>query len=368
MPAPTLTDGQVTIRALVDGDAQGVLEQCVDPLSQQWTQVPIPYSLTDAHEFIAEHAPQAWESGAEWIFAIEHQGRYAGNIALRDEGLGRAEVAYGSHPWVRGTGAMDRALRLLLDWGFRERRVETVIWRAKVGNWASRKAAWRLGFTVDGPLRHSLPHRGELRDGWFGTLLRGEPLQPRHPWLDVPVLEGEGIRLRPLADSDVPRVMEASRDPLTQQWLGRMPSPYGEDEARFYLEALIEKRATGVGVTWAAADPGDDRFLGSIGLFGYRPGIECEIGFLTHPDERGRGVTTRAVAVLLGYCFEQLKVNRVKAGAAVDNAASRRVLEASGLRQSGVERRTTEVRTGLVDTAVYDVLAAEHRAGTRPQD
>jgi len=362
MPAPTLTDGSVTMRALLGSDVEGVLEQCTDPLSQRWTQVPIPYYLDDARSFVTGHAPHAWESGEEWIFAVESLGRYAGNIALRDEGVGRAEIAFGSHPWVRGTGAMDRALRLLLRWGFHEQEVNTVIWRAQVGNWASRKVAWRLGFTFDGLLRHSLPHRGELLDGWLGTLRRHEPLEPRRPWLDIPVLAGDGLRLRPFTQSDVPRIVEACRDSRTQQWLGRMPSPYGEDEARSYLEHLTGQRATGGGVTWAVADAVDDRLLASVGFFDYEPGVECEIGYWTHPDARGGGVMTRAFAVVMRYCFEQLKVNRVKAFAAVDNAGSRHVIEANGLIHTGVERRGTEVRSGLADVALYDVLAKEYAA------
>ena len=55
-----------------------------------------------------------------------------------------------SHPWARGRGVMERALRLLLEWGFAERDLQTVIWLARRGNWASRRLAWRLGFSFDG--------------------------------------------------------------------------------------------------------------------------------------------------------------------------------------------------------------------------
>jgi hypothetical protein len=50
--APTLTDGTVTIRPHRPGDVRGVLEQSQDPLSQQWTTIPVPYSLADAEVFV----------------------------------------------------------------------------------------------------------------------------------------------------------------------------------------------------------------------------------------------------------------------------------------------------------------------------
>jgi RimJ/RimL family protein N-acetyltransferase len=77
---------------------------------------------------------------------------------------------------------MERALRLLLAWGFEARDLHTVIWWAFAGNWASRKLAWRLGFSFDGSVRQWLEHRGALVDGWVGTLVAGEPLQPREDW------------------------------------------------------------------------------------------------------------------------------------------------------------------------------------------
>ncbi|MGC4108884.1 MAG: GNAT family N-acetyltransferase [Nocardioides sp.] len=363
--APTLTDGTVTLRAHRLDDVQGCLEQCQDPLSQRWTTVPVPYSLDDARRFVTERIPQGWADGTSWGFAVEVDGRFAGTVELRDEGEGRLEVAFGSHPWVRGTGAMERAVRLLVDWGFAERGARVTIWRASRGNWASRKLAWRLGFSFDGTVRASLPQRGELRDGWVGTLLATDDREPKGQWLDVPVLEADGLVLRPWRETDVPRIVEACSDPRTRAWLGRMPHPYDEAEALAWLEHENEGRATGHSVLWAVADPSDDRALASISCFGIVPEVELEIGYWTHPDARGRGVMTRAMARVVRYAFEDLGTRRVMAGAAVDNAASRRVIEANGLRAWGTERLGTTLATGRADCVFYDVLVEEWRQARR---
>jgi RimJ/RimL family protein N-acetyltransferase len=361
--APTLTDGTVTLRAHRGDDAEGVLEQSQDPVSQQWTTVPLTYTLEDAHAFVGEMMPGGWADGSTWGFAVEVDGRYAGTVELRDEGEGRLELAFGSHPWVRGTGAMRRAVRLLVDWGFEEQQARVVVWRAHRGNWASRKLVWRLGFTFDGTVRSALAQRGELRDAWVGTLLATDDRQPKGQWLDAPVLEGEGIRLRPWRESDVPRIVEAASDKRTQEWLGRMPDPYGEAEAHGWLEHHPENLATGSGVSWAVVDPGDDdAALAAIDFFNYTPEKELEIGFWAHPDSRGKGVVTRAMARVMEYAFEELGVRRVMAGAAVDNTASRHVIESNGLRAWGTERMGTTVRTGPADCVFYDVLVEEWRA------
>lgn len=360
---PTISDGVVTLRAHAEVDVEALLEQCRDALTIEGTTVPVPYSLDDAKRFVREITPGAWETGAEWAFAVEADGRYAGTVVLRPMEDRRAEVAYASHPWARGRGLMERALQLLLGWGFDDRGLATVIWWAHVGNWGSRKLAESVGFRIDGTVRHWLPQRGDLRDAWVGSLRADEPRTFRTPWLTTPVLADGGLVLRELTDADVPRIVEACADERTQHWLGRLPDPYTDDAARAFLETVREKRATNGGVTWAITEPeaSGDLLLGNVSVFDHTPEVEVEIGYWAHPSARGQGVLTRALPLVTAYAFETLGVNRVKVMAAVGNAASRHVIEASGFQQTGVERLGTQVKDGYADLALYDLLREEWR-------
>ena len=370
---PLLTDGEVCLRAHHVGDVAGVYEQCQDPLSQEWTTIPSPYSWEDAQRFVTQIMPQAWREG-QWAFAVEAPDdkgvrRFCGTVELRDQGERRAEIAYGSHPWARGRGVMTRALRLLLDWGFTERGLETVIWWANKGNWGSRKVAWRLGFSFDGTVRQWLPQRGTLRDGWVGVLLSTDERQPRHVWLDVPAIRGDRVVLRRHWEGDLPRIVEACSDERTAYWLGQMPWPYTAANAEEFLLRCGEWAATGRGLTWAVADPDSDVLLANISLFDLKPGREAEIGYWTHPDARGRGVMTAACRLAVRHAFiaEEvggLGLQRLLVYAAEKNTASRHVIEANGFTRTGRERSSTKLRDGrLVDTACYDLLAGEVSLG-----
>lgn len=368
---PTLTDGEVTLRAHRPDDAPAVLEQCHDPLSRQWTTVPLEYTLADAEQFATTKVGGWWEDGSEWAFAVETTDgdvrRFAGTVSLRDRGEGRAEVAYGSHPWVRGRGVMERALRLLLTWGFEQRDLRMVVWWANRGNWASRRLAWRVGFRVEGEVRRWLPQRGDLLDGWVGTLLAGEPMEPRTPWLDAPRIVGKSVVLRRMGLQDVDRVVEACNDPETLRWLGKIPQPYGRAEAEAFIESREDDHAAGTCVTWAAADPETDQLVATLNIFEIRPGLDAEFGYWVHPDARGRGIATEAGRMVLRHAFIPVEdgglgLSRVRGLAAEGNLASRRVLEKCGLTYQGRERRLLLVGGGrTADAAIYDVLKEEFR-------
>lgn len=355
---PTLTDGVVTLRTHRPSDVPAIVEQSQDPESQRWTVVPVPYARADAEEYVGDLVPRGWADGTSWGFAIEAEGRFAGSVDLRPQGADRADLGFGSHPWARGTGYVERAARLLLEWGFTDQDLRTVSWRAHLGNWASRRLAWKLGFTIEGTIRQWSPQRGELRDVWVGTLLHDDPREPRTTWLANPVVEGDGVRLRPFTAADAPRVVEAIGDPVTQHSLAFLPRSPGEADGHRFLEQVQERLATNHTITWAFCTPEDDRLLGVVGL--YRMAEEPEIGYLTHPDARGRGLTTRAAALAVRHAFEDLGLPRLAGYASAPNVASLAVLERLGMRRTGVQREAARDGAGnAVDLVGYDLLASE---------
>lgn len=56
------------------------------------------------------------------------------------------------------------------------------MWHACVGNWASWRAAWRVGFRFEGAERLGSVRRGERQDTWTATLMRDDPRTPVAPW------------------------------------------------------------------------------------------------------------------------------------------------------------------------------------------
>jgi len=181
---PVLSDGTVTLRALKGQDLEQLVANCLDPDAVRWTTVPLNYTLEDARTFIFDAVPAWWKDGSQQNFAVADARTDAllGSIGLHAFRAGVAEVGINMGPQSRGTGAAERACRLLLDYAFGQLNLRYLYWRAVVPNWASRKLAWKLGFRFDAELRGFLDDRGNAADAWIMSLAHDDVRSPAAPW------------------------------------------------------------------------------------------------------------------------------------------------------------------------------------------
>lgn len=373
VPVPVLTDGLVTLRARRLDDVDAITQMCRDPESARWTTVPSPYARADAEGFVTELSPAGWRDQTCYGWAIEADDegrtRFAGNIDVRTHP--RPDLGFMLHPWARGRGVMARAVRLATRWAFDVVGMPVMHWETHQGNFASWRVAWACGFRFHGGVPAYSPQRGDLRDAWLASLRPDDDSTPRTTWWQVPVLEGERVRLRPHTTDDLPRMVEASSDPVTRHWLPMMPHPYTPDDARSFIARCRLQESLGQRVTWAVADRETDQLLADVGLFRLDdemcPGT-AEIGYGSHPDARGRGVVTEAVRLALAHAFTPeseggLGRHRVQLGSSWNNTGSRRVAERTGFTQVGHFRLDGIVGVGndrvLEDGAWYDLLAPD---------
>jgi RimJ/RimL family protein N-acetyltransferase len=355
-------------------DVDTITELCQDEEIQRWTTVPVPYRRADAEKFVTEFVLPRWEAGTDLIWAVRDPADRAilGMLGLNLDGAGSGEVGYWLGPAGRGRGLVTTAVRLVAEYAFAPEGLglQRLLWYAYVGNWASRRVAWRLGFTIEGAIRSHLTQRGERRDVWVGTLLAGDPLEPKGRWLGVPTLTGSKVVLRRFTESDAGACVEACNDPVTRHWLSALPSPYTHDVALGYIRSRENDHASGLSVHWASAPPGGGAATGSFSLMDidarHGPG-SAEVGYWLHPAARGVGVATEAVQLMARHAFAPqseggLGLRRLVLARAAGNDASARVAERAGFRQYGVESLAERVGDGTyVDLHWYEQLAPSLR-------
>jgi ribosomal-protein-alanine N-acetyltransferase len=353
---PVLSDGVVTLRAHLPTDLDALVEMAVDPAMVRWTAIPTTYTRDMAEQFAFTAMPRGWDDGTHRGWAVEAtddagRSRFAGNVDVRQHPI--ADLGFALHPWARGRGVMARAVRLAVDWALTEGGVDIVHWRSQVGNEASLRVAHATGFTLHGRTPGLLLERGRVLDAWTGSLRFGDAPYPRTPWAESAVLESDRLRLRPFADKDVPRLVEACNDPLIRHYLPHLPAPYTVPVAAAYLDECRWQAATGTKATWAIADRTTDELVGNIALMdllGAHPD-HGEIGYWMHPDARGRGIASEATGMLVAHALDPagLDRRRLVLYAAADNAASNAVALASGFTHYGTQRVAERLGDGSYD-------------------
>nr|WP_240956205.1 GNAT family N-acetyltransferase [Micromonospora sp. HNM0581] len=363
-------------------DADTVYRACQDPAIQRWTAVPSPYRVEDAQNFVGSYAPTVWATGSGAPFAVcdAASGELLGSCGLIsiDQARRSGEVGYWTAPWARGRGVAVRATRATARWAFDTLALRHLLWRAELGNHASRLVALRAGFRVEGRLRSAHRAAPGWRPGWIGSLL---PEELAGPGADGPAGPGtlpalraavfgrpqptlftnaakHEIRLRPMDEHDLDAVVDTCRDPDTLRWTN-VPKDYGLADAESFLTFCTAGWAGATSASFVIADP-SDRYAGSIDLrLSDTDPLLADVGFMTAPHARGRGYQPAALAALCTWGFAALGLARVEWRANVGNVASRRAAEKAGFVLEGTARRALNHRGDRVDAWVGALLAED---------
>jgi RimJ/RimL family protein N-acetyltransferase len=104
----------------------------------------------------------------------------------------------------------------------------------------------------------------------------------------------------------------------------------------------------------------EKQFIGFGGINIGKPSYRnADIWFKIHPKYWNKGYATEAVNRILHFCFLDLKLHRVEAGCAVENFASKKVLEKVGMINEGLRRKNLPIRDEWVDNYEFAILETE---------
>lgn len=182
--------------------------------------------------------------------------------------------------------------------------------------------------------------------------------------LPDPALGDDLIVLREPARRDLEAVVDACSDPMVQLYT-RVPTPYGEDDGRAFIGGAAGRRILGQSLELVVAAREDDALLGMIGLIADRHDSErAEIGYWVAPADRGRGVATRALALLSRWSVTAGGFQRIDLQAAAANGASLRVAERCGFVREGLLRRSWYRGAGRSDMVLFSLIPED--MGTPP--
>lgn len=163
------------IRSLLPDDAESLARHANN--RRVWRNVrdqfPHPYTLEDAHDFIA----RAQREAPEVVFAIEIDAQAVGSIGVRlrdDVERGNGELGYWLGEPFWGRGLMTAAVRSFVQFALREYSLHRI--EAWVYEWnpASARVLEKAGFTRECTMRRSAVKEGQVIDRWLYAYLADE--------------------------------------------------------------------------------------------------------------------------------------------------------------------------------------------------
>jgi RimJ/RimL family protein N-acetyltransferase len=349
--SPVVQGDGVVLRPWDESDLPDVLEIADDQVARQWSgSLRQLRTLDDARAWMAERTAPG---RIDWAVRDATTGVLVGRTGLfrfRD-GPDTAELGYGVHQAHRRRGVAAAATTAVWRWGVEELGLFRVELRHAVDNLASCAVATRIGFAYEGTDRASLDHDDghPPHDMHRHARLVTDPPPPAEPpphRLVVPTLDGDGVRLRPWREDDVPELARGLRDPEVARWQGGgRPADTTEDDARRFLHRLRRRADEGSTVAWAVESGG--RLAGAVGLRSInRVDLHASVAYWVLPERRRRGIATRALETASRHGFDGLGLHRLQLQHALANAASCGVAERAGFVLEATHRDSYRIQQG----------------------
>jgi RimJ/RimL family protein N-acetyltransferase len=193
---------------------------------------------------------------------------------------------------------------------------------------------------------------------------------PLLPWPPRPVvLEGEHVRLEPLAPGHAAALAEAIADgALDALWYTIVPAPAAVPG---WIDAALAQRAAGRALPFAVVRRRDGRVVGSTRYMNVEESQRrLEIGTTFYAASVQRSaLNTECKRLLLAHAFERLGCLAVEFRTHWFNQRSREAIARLGAKQDGVLRNHQRLPDGsLRDTVVFSIIDSEWPAVKRHLD
>jgi RimJ/RimL family protein N-acetyltransferase len=173
-------------------------------------------------------------------------------------------------------------------------------------------------------------------------------------------LEGNGVRLEPLAPSHAePLIAAASAGNLWELWFTSIPEPA---QTAKYIETALEGQRAGTMLPWAVRELSSGAIVGTTRYHDIVAAVDrVEIGYTWYARTWQRThLNTACKLLLMEHAFDALDCKVVGLRTDNFNFASQKAIAALGAKRDGVLRHHQLRKDGTVrDSVMFSILLAE---------
>jgi len=177
---------------------------------------------------------------------------------------------------------------------------------------------------------------------------------------EIPILQGEFVRLEPLVEQRAAELSEACQDgKLFELWYTRVPSP---ETMKQEIASRLGLYASGSMMPFAIIDKLTGKAIGMTTFMNIKlENFKVEIGstWLAASYQK-TAINPEAKLLMLGFAFDALNCNAVELRTHESNIQSRAAIEKLGAKLDGVLRNDMVMPNGSIrNTAVYSITTDE---------
>lgn len=171
-----------------------------------------------------------------------------------------------------------------------------------------------------------------------------------------PELSTERLVLREISTADAKEIFQLRSDKNVMQFLDR-PLAQSMDDAMALINKIADGHEKNENITWAITLQHLPKLIGTIGFWRIdKENYRAEIGYLLHPVEQGKGLMQEAIAAVLKYGFQTMKLHSVEANVNPANNASIKLLEKNNFTKEAHFKENYFYNGSFLDSAIYSLL------------
>lgn len=174
MPHPELLTQRLLLRDFRREDIPDIVRLAgAREVAATTLRIPHPYTEADAEEFLKRRQERAF--GYSFAITLRVSGELCGGVGLHpDPAHPRAELGYWIGVPYWGNGYATEAARAVVDFGFRELKLQRIFAHHFEGNPASARVLEKIGMKHEGCSRQHIEKWGKLLDLENYGILRAE--------------------------------------------------------------------------------------------------------------------------------------------------------------------------------------------------
>ncbi|RPI14598.1 MAG: N-acetyltransferase [Ignavibacteriae bacterium] len=185
-------------------------------------------------------------------------------------------------------------------------------------------------------------------------------LKPDELFKNLPILETERIRLRPLSIRDASQVFEYACEPEVARFVTWEHHRSLSDSMHF-LRLITQQYKNNIPSPWGIVYKEENKLIGTGGYHLWqKEHARAEFGYAISANYWNKGLMTEVLKEMIRFGFNVMELNRIEAKCYPENIASEKVMLKCGLKFEGISRECVFIKGKFRDLKQFSILKSEY--------